>query len=252
MIGFSAAEASSPNRRLKEICCSGSRTWSRMMSSPSASTQPARRSWRRRSGGKYYGPREAARNWHEVPFLPAFRDATGAENRVPPGGSKRTCRGKWPGFAGFQARNPDGKYCWTPVLRHLWALEVLADGKNSLREPPHGSAPQKPQGSEAPRPAGRALGALSHRLEAVVGCAEQPGVRALQWRASVFQLDDVIDEHASLSATTARRLASSACFASHSIAQRYPWWRRVEPVRHLGRQCRGAQIRQRDTRLQRL
>ena len=61
-----------------------------------------------------------------------------------------------------------------------------------------------------------------------MGCAEQPGVRALQWRASVFQLDDVIDEHASLSATTARRLASSACFASHSIAQRYPWWRRVE------------------------
>jgi hypothetical protein len=36
-------------------------------------------------------------------------------------------------------------------------LEVLARGKNSLREPPCGCRPKKPQGSKAPRPARRLL-----------------------------------------------------------------------------------------------
>ena len=97
-------------------------------------------------------------------------------------------------------------------------LEVLADGKNSLREPPCGSAPQKPQGSRSPRPLRRALRALSHGLETVVRCAEQPDVRALQRRTSVFQLDNVIDEHASLCTTAVRRLASSTCLASNAVA----------------------------------
>ena len=112
---------------------------------------PARPSWRCRSGGKYYGPREATRNWHEVPFLQAFRDATGAENRMPPGGSKRTCRGKWPGFAGFQAQNPDGKYYWTPVLRHLWAWRYWRTGK-ILCVSPHAAA--RPKGPKDQRPPG--------------------------------------------------------------------------------------------------
>ena len=176
----------------------------------------ARHSWRCRSGGKYYGPCGVTRNWHQMPFLRAFRDATGAENDMPPGRSKRTRRGKRPDFAGFQARNPDGKYYWTPILRLF--LEVLADGKNSLREPPCGSAPQKPQGSRSPRPLRRALRALSHGLETVVRCAEQPDVRALQRRTSVFQLDNVIDEHASLCTTAVRRLASSTCLASNAVA----------------------------------
>jgi hypothetical protein len=61
----------------------------------------------------------------------------------------------------------------------------------------------------------------------------------------------VIDEHASLGASAARRLASSTCFASNTIAQNDPCGRRVEPVGHLGWQGRGAQIRQRDARLHR-
>jgi len=86
----------------------------------------------------------------------------------------------------------------------------------------------------------------------MVGVAQKLAIRSLQRRASIFQLDDVIDDHAPLGATATRRLASSTCFTSNTIAQRDPCWRRVEPVRHLGRQGRRAQIRQRDARLQRL
>jgi hypothetical protein len=210
----------------------------------------ARHSWRCRSGGKYYGPCGVTRNWHQMPFLRAFRDATGAENDMPPGRSKRTRRGKRPDFAGFQARNPDGKYYWTPILRLF--LEVLADGKNSLREPPLGSAPQKPQGSRVPRPPRRALRALSHGLHSMVGVAQELAIRSLQRRAAVFQLDDVVDDHAALNTPTTCHLASSTCFASHTIAQRDPCRRRVKRVCDLRRQCRRTQIRQRDTRPQRL
>ena len=123
-------------------------------------------------------------NWPQMPFLRTFRDATGAENGMPPGGSKRTRRAKRPGFAGFQAINPDGKYYGR--RSYGLSLEVLADGKYSLREPPSGNAPQRSQGSEAPRPPPRALRAFSRSLETVVRCAEQPDVRALQRRASIF------------------------------------------------------------------
>jgi len=86
----------------------------------------------------------------------------------------------------------------------------------------------------------------------VVRWAEQPDVRALQRRATVVQFNNVIDEHASLGTTAIRRLASSTCFASNTIAQSDPCRRRVERVRHLGRQSRRAQIRRPDARLQRL
>ena len=101
-----------------------------------------------------------------MPFLRTFRDATGAENGMPPGGWKRTRRAKRPGFEGFQAINPDGKY----YGRRSYGLflEVLANGKNSLREPPSGSAPQKPQGSRSPRPPRRALRAFGYGFLVVV------------------------------------------------------------------------------------
>ena len=114
-------------------------------------------------------------------------------------------------------------------------LEVLADGKNSLREPPSGSAPQKPQGSRSPRPPRRALRAFGVGFLVVVRSAHQPGITSIQRRASVFQLDDVIDDHAALDTTATWHLTSSTCFASNTIAQRDPCRRRVERVRDFGR-----------------
>jgi hypothetical protein len=86
----------------------------------------------------------------------------------------------------------------------------------------------------------------------VVCSARQPGITSIQRRASVFQLHDVIDDHASLDATTTWYFASSTCFASNTIAQRDPSGRRVERVRDLWWQCRSAQIRVPNARLQRL
>jgi hypothetical protein len=86
----------------------------------------------------------------------------------------------------------------------------------------------------------------------VVFSTRQPQVTSIQWRAAVFQFDDVVDDHAALDAATTWHLTSSTCFTSNTIAQRDPCRRRVERVRHLRRQGRRAQIRQPDARLQRL
>ena len=130
-------------------------------------------------------------------------------------------------------------------------LEVLADGKNSLREPPCGSAPQRSQGSEAPRPPRRALRAFGDGFLVVVRSAHQPRITLIQRRAAVFQLDDVVNDHAALDTATTWHLTSSTCFASHTVAQRDPSGRRVERVCDLRRQGRRAQIRKADAWLQR-
>ena len=75
---------------------------------------------------------------------------------------------------------------------------VLADGKNSPREPPAGRRPQKPQGSEAPRPPRRAFRSFCCGLSVVVRVARQPDILAIKWRASILQLHDVIDDHATI------------------------------------------------------
>jgi hypothetical protein len=85
----------------------------------------------------------------------------------------------------------------------------------------------------------------------VVRSAHQPGITSIQRRASVFQLDDVVDDHAALDTATTWHLTSSTCFTSNTIAQRDPCRRRVERFRDLGRQSRRAQIRQPNARLQR-
>jgi hypothetical protein len=53
---------------------------------------------------------------------------------------------------------------------------------------------------------------------------------------TVFQFDDVVDEHATLNATASVHLTTSTCFTSDTIAQRDPCRRRVERFRDLGRQ----------------
>ena len=92
--------------------------------------------------------------WDQSGHRPAL-DGVGR----PPGLS----RGDRAGFcAGTAALRPLSGHCCPSAegpQKGLF-LEVLADGKNSLREPPSGSAPQKPQGSRSPRPPRRALRAL--------------------------------------------------------------------------------------------
>ncbi len=249
--------------RLRRLRILGPKPWAspanviaRLLLVPRA---PTRHSWRCRSGGKYYGPRGVSRNRAQMPAPRSFRDASRMENGAPPGSVAYAHCGRKPRFTRFQAQNLDGKYYWPQgamqcrakmtVLRQF--LEVLADGKNSLHEPPRGRRPQRSQGSEAPRPARRALGALTSSFFRMMSAADQPDVQAIERRATVLQLNDVIDEHASLGATATRCLASATCFAPNTVAQRDPCRRRVEPVRHLGRQSRRAQIGQPDARLQR-
>ena len=127
-------------------------------------------------------------------------------------------------------------------------LEVLAHGKYSRRKPRAVGAPKSPR-DQKPRPRCGAPRALQSRLGDAMRAAEQPDVRSIQRRASVLQLNDVIDEHAPLGPPTALGLAPSIGLTSNSVAQRDPFRRGVERLGDLGRQRRGAQIRQSDTQL---